>query len=603
MGFRRTLGFALAAVLASAAWGVGAVSGASRVPVPHGVVTFAEAPGANPNYIFPFASCQYASTNNINQFQMLMYRPLYWFGLGRSTTFAPAVSLALAPKFTNGDRTVTITMKGWKFADGQTVNARSVMFFLNMYRADPTAYCGYNGGFGIPDQVAGASGSGNTVRINFTTPVNPNWTFYNYLSEITPLPDLWDRTSATQRANCAGGAFGAASTKASCIAVVNYLSTLAAETGTFTGKLWQGGVDGPWRLTAFDNQGNATFQANPSYSGPQKAQVLKVQERAYRTSQAEQNDLVAGRLSIGYLDPSALRSPAAPLGEPRTNWAPLNGRYTMTVGNTWSFNLAALNFSTADPKSAAINQLYIRQALQMSVDQNSLIQTAFKGYGSPVYSPLPPQTPSVLAKPFKNPYPFNAVAAQLLLVNHGWTLMNGVLTCTSPGTAANQCGTGIAYGYALDFKVVAASGSPSLAQIIDTEATGWRNIGIGITVITASFNIVISDCTGGSGFEICAWGTGWTYEPNYYPSGESLFTPGGGGNVGGYSDPKMTALIDASTHGKGTLTAYATYAAQQLPVLYQPQSMAIQETINGLRSSVGLIPNPLGNLNPEYLHF
>jgi peptide/nickel transport system substrate-binding protein len=122
-------------------------------------------------------------------------------------------------------------------------------------------------------------------------------------------------------------------------------------------------------------------------------------------------------------------------------------------------------------------------------------------------------------------------------------------------------------------------------------------------VIIASFNNVISDCSGGSGFEICAWGTGWTYEPNYYPSGESLFTPGGGGNAGGYSDPKMTTLVNASTYGKGTLTAYANYAAQQLPVLYQPQSMSIQETLKGLRSSVGLIPNPLGNFTPEYLHF
>jgi ABC-type transport system substrate-binding protein len=59
-------------------------------------------------------------------------------------------------------------MKGWKFADGQTVNAESVMFFLNMYKADPTSYCGYNKGYGIPDQVASASGKGNTVTIKFT---------------------------------------------------------------------------------------------------------------------------------------------------------------------------------------------------------------------------------------------------------------------------------------------------------------------------------------------------------------------------------------------------------------------------------------------------
>jgi hypothetical protein len=65
----------------------------------------------------------------------------------------------------------------------------------------------------------------------------------------------------------------------------------------------------------------------------------------------------------------------------------------------------------------------------------------------------------------------------------------------------------------------------------------------------------------------------------------------------------MTALVDASTYGKGTLTAYATYAAQQLPVLYQPQSKAIQENIKGLQSSIGLTPNPLGNFTPEYLHF
>jgi len=44
--------------------------------------------------------------------------------------------------------------EGWKFADGQTINAESVMFFLNMYKSDPTAYCGYNAGYGIPDQVS-----------------------------------------------------------------------------------------------------------------------------------------------------------------------------------------------------------------------------------------------------------------------------------------------------------------------------------------------------------------------------------------------------------------------------------------------------------------
>ncbi|HEY5009995.1 MAG TPA: ABC transporter substrate-binding protein, partial [Acidimicrobiales bacterium] len=168
-----SLRLALAAVVLSSV----ALASPALATVPSGgsgTIVFAEAPGANPNFIFPYLGCAYSSVNNINQFQMLMYRPLYWFGLGASTAFVPSLSLANRPTFSHGDRTVTITMKGWRFADGQVVNARSVMFFLNMYKADPTAYCGYNAGYGIPDQVKSASGHADTVRINFTTSVNPN---------------------------------------------------------------------------------------------------------------------------------------------------------------------------------------------------------------------------------------------------------------------------------------------------------------------------------------------------------------------------------------------------------------------------------------------
>ena len=42
--------------------------------------TFAEQPGAIPNYIFPLASSQFYSAANVFQFQYLMYRPLYSFG-------------------------------------------------------------------------------------------------------------------------------------------------------------------------------------------------------------------------------------------------------------------------------------------------------------------------------------------------------------------------------------------------------------------------------------------------------------------------------------------------------------------------------------------
>ena len=110
--------------------------------------------------------------------------------------------------FSHGDKTVTITMKGWKFADGQTVNAQSLMFFLNMYKADPKSFCGYNPGYGIPDQVSNAFAQGNSVVIDFKTSVNPGWILYNYLVRADPDarhvgPDLGHATST-----CASGLYG-----------------------------------------------------------------------------------------------------------------------------------------------------------------------------------------------------------------------------------------------------------------------------------------------------------------------------------------------------------------------------------------------------------
>jgi peptide/nickel transport system substrate-binding protein len=602
MHLRRALGLltSLAALGASLAL---AVPSTSSGAAPSGTVTFAEAPGANPNYIFPFMGCAYSSVNNVNQFQSLMFRPLYWFGLGGSTSEVPSLSPARQPVFTNANRTVTITLKGWRFANGEIVNARSVMFFLNLYRADPTSFCGYNSGYGIPDQVKSATGAGMTVRLTFTTPVNPNWILYNYLSEITPMPVAWDRTSATQTSTCSTGAYGAASTNLACTSVEAYLNTQSLDPTTYTGRLWQSGVDGPWRLTSFNSSGNATFQPNPRYSGPQKAQVRFVKLVAYSSTLAEENDLKAGKLSIGYLDPSVLAKPAPAPGKKGPNWGPIDARYSMMTATTWGFNFAAINFSAADPKSAALNQLYVRQALQLAVDQNGIILTADMGYGTPIYSPLPPNTHKSVSAAVANPYPYNLSAALALLAAHGWTLQNNLQTCTNPGTGPGQCGAGIAAGYPLSFNAVWASGSPSLDLTMNADIANWQSVGISVNKATASFNNVVSDCSGGSGFEICAWGTGWTYSPNYFPSGEALFAPGGGFNVGSYSDPKMTSLIDATTFGSANLTAYANYAARQLPVIFQPQPTVLSEVEKTLKGALGFTPNPLGNFTPEYLHY
>ena len=599
----QSLRLAIATLVVLSAALIGPSAFATAIPGSSTTIVYAEAPGENPNFIFPFMGCAYSSVNNINQFQTLMFRPLYWFGLGASTNFEPSLSPADQPVFTHNDRTITITMKGWRFADGQVVDAQSVMFFLNMYKADPTAYCGYNAGYGIPDQVKSAAGHDNTVRINFTTPVNPTWVLDNYLSEITPMPDRWDRSSGSQSSACATGTYGAASTNAACTAVLTYLTKEGSTTSTFSGALWQSGDDGPWRLNSFDAEGDATFVPNTKYRGPRKAQVGFLKEVAFTSIQAEESDLLNNTLSIGYIDPSVLTSPAPAPGKVGPNWVPLASHYSIVTGSSWSFNFAAFNFTSSDPNGAAVDQLYIRQALQYAVDQRSLIENVDKGYGSTIDSPLPPSTPTTLSRPIANPYPFNFAAARTLLSAHGWTLVNDVQTCTDPGTGTGQCGANIAQGYQLSFNVVWPTDSTTLDQTMTSEIANWQSLGIEITHSTDTFNNVISDCTGAKAFEICAWGYGWSYVPSDYPSGESLFLPGGDFNVGTYASPQMTSLIKASIYGKSNLSAYGAYAAQQLPVLYQPQANSIGEVARVLKSSIGFAPNPLGDFTPEYFHY
>jgi peptide/nickel transport system substrate-binding protein len=579
-------------------------------------ITFAEAPGAAPNYIFPYLGCQYFSVATLSQFQEMTYRPLYWFGTPGSSAVDYSLSTATQPVFTNDNKTITIHMKGWKFADGQTVNAESLMFFLNMYKADPTAYCGYNKGYGIPDQVSSASGTGNTVVIHFTSAVNPNWILYNYLAELTPMPNSWDVTAPGDSSTCASGVYGAASTNAACKAVEKYLDAQASTQTNFADALWTSGADGPWKLIKMDDLGDATFVPNPTYSGPVKAQpgIKYVKEEAFTSSDAEQNALRSGTITLGYVDPTELTQNAPAPGEVGANWSAISNNYNLTTGFTWAFNYAPFNFSTKDPKLALVSQLYIRQALQESVDQGAIIDKVDKGYGVPIDSPLPPNTPqsvSGLAKaiePVPNPYPFNLTSAKALLTSHGWKMVNGVATCESPGTGAAECGAGIAKGTMLTLSIVWASGTPALDDTFNTEISDWASIGIKVSHTEASFNDVIADCEAGTSYEICSWGGGWSYAPDYYPSGETLFAPGGGFNVGSYSNPTETSLIEGTTFGTASLKDYAEYTAKQLPVLFQPEATATGEVLKTLKAKEvngvnGLVANPLQNFMPEYLYY
>ncbi len=97
---------ALAAGLAVVVAACGASTGATTVgttPVSGGTATYALAPASYANYIFPFMAgpngLSEFTTYNVNDFQYLLYRPLYWFGKGIQPYLNQSLSLAYLPVY------------------------------------------------------------------------------------------------------------------------------------------------------------------------------------------------------------------------------------------------------------------------------------------------------------------------------------------------------------------------------------------------------------------------------------------------------------------------------------------------------------------------
>ncbi|MGC8460314.1 MAG: peptide ABC transporter substrate-binding protein [Candidatus Dormibacteria bacterium] len=563
---------------------------------------FAEGPAAPPNYIFPLASLQYFSVSNINQFQVLMFRPLYWFGSNGTVSLNENLSLANTPQYSNGGKTVTITLKNYKWSDGKPVTSRDIGFWINLVKAavaeNPGNWAGYVPNL-FPDNIASYTlPNSKTIVLNLTRAYSQTYFTYNQLSQLNPLPQhAWDKTSAN------GTVGNYDSTPAGATQVYNFLINEAKNTATYaTNPLWQV-VDGPFRLTGFTSTGEVTMVPNPNYSGPVKPTIKKFIELPFTTDTAEFNQLrnPGGGQKIDYgFVPAQL-----------TNQKNVSG-YTFAPWTGWQITYFPLNFS--NPKTGPLfNQLYLRQAMQMLVDQPAYIKSIFNGYAYPTYGPIPlkPTSQFLDSTELNNPYPYDPTKAVDLLKSHGWQInANGTDVCTNPGTGSNQCGAGVASGAKLSFNFEYVSGAQVVQSEVEQLASAWSKAGIHLNLSSKTFNQVLNDavpCTAGTpcNWDMAFWGGGWIYAPDYYPTGDELWATGAGSNSGAYSNPTADALIQKTEYAGGTiqdLKNYEDFMTKNLPVIWLPVAYAQLSEINV--NLKGATPqDPLLNLNPENWRF
>ena len=614
------------------AWATASVAGScliTAVASPGGAagggstVTFAEQPGAQPNFIFPFMNNRFFGPSNTAEFQYLMYRPLYWFGSNGTPTLDVRRSLADPPTFSRDNTTVTINLHPYRWSNGEAVTAQDVVFWLNLLHAEKANWAPYSlGSDTIPDNIARVSvDSPKQLTLTLTGAFNRFWYTDSQLSQITPLPTAWDKTTpggAPGSGNCSSAAYG--TDDSACTAVYTFLSTQAgydpdnprgpnrALAGYARSPLWQV-VDGPWRLTHIDGAGNATLVANPAYSGPRSGTVTRFIEVPFDSGSAEESALSGGRLTYGYLPLDQVGGSTSDPERPGPNNSDL-GSYQLAPLVPWSLNYIPYNFnSTGDGGYAGLlfQQLYLRQAMQLLVDQPGLISQVAHGYGVPTYGPVPllPANAFVTAAERANPYPYDPARARALLAAHGWRINpGGTDTCQRPGTASNQCGGAgarvIPRGTRLAFRLQYAAGSGPLAAEMTAEQASWSRAGIAVTLSAAPYQTVqatAASCRSGCPWQLEYWGDGWLFSPTVYPLGDLLFETNAQYNAGTYQDPSNDANISAARSTPADLSSYESYLARALPVLYEPNLDRLVEVANNVRGATP--PNVLLAVTPE----
>ncbi len=608
-----TAALGLAACSAGGPSGGAPSSGRGGTPVRGGTAYFAEQPLQPPTYIFPLVSGANFSVENTADFQTLLYPPLYWYGdRGRPSVDYP-LSIGNAPVFSDGNRVVTITLKHYAWSDGETVSARDVGFWINLVKADKADWANYVPG-DFPDNVVSWKALGPaTVQLDLNASYNPLWFTLNELSQITPLPMAWDRTSLAAPAPAPTAANLPDTTTAGAKSVYTFLNDQAKTiSGYASSPIWSV-VDGPWKLTGLTSDGTATFVPNTSYSGPNQPHLAKLVELPFTSATAEFSVLKAGsasggpgrsgqQISVGYVPDNDLPQQPALRAQ----------GYQLIKDFPFGFDYFEPNFN--NPKVGPIlRQLYFRQAFQHLVDQTGWIHAYYNDLGVPTYSPVPasPANPYSDARATVNPYPFSVKAAKALLAAHGWKVVpNGVTSCARAGTGGNECGPGVKAGQLLNFTLMYPSGLPYTDGSMTDLQSVAKQVGIEISldeVTSDTITQTIEPCAASSpacGWELGNYGSAWVFEPDHYPSGEEIFQTGALGNVNNYSDPAIDKLIIATTtSAAGAAAALTTYADQvrlQLPDFWQPSPATLDTAAANLG---GFTPNAYGFISPEEWYF
>ncbi|MCL4351376.1 MAG: ABC transporter substrate-binding protein [Firmicutes bacterium] len=498
-----------------------------------------------PNWWFPIeANTAYSDYNSLMSNNM--YLPL--IHISRTDGVDYARSIASDVTWNSSGTVYTITLhKKWHWSNGTPVTSSDVVWTMQLleYLSSGNAPWTYGGAGigGLPTRWQSVTADGlYKVIVTLNQPSNPQWFLHNGLGQVTPVPKaVWDiHKSLSNEAK-----------------FINQASNAPQDS-------YYQVVDGPFLYSAKNSKPNNqywTFLPNPNYDG-HKATIKKLIYQYEASTAAEFAALEKGTVNVGYLPPSMWNARSKLTGD------------KFSTAYLFGFSYFIPNLSPKAPGHFAqlIGQPYVRQAIEMAVDQQGMINSFYHGHGVVEYSPIPAKPPTVFYDPsIKNPAPYNPAAGVKLLESHGWHLVNGVMT--SP------------QGYPFTFTLDYTSGSNTMTDQAELLKEDLGKEGIQVTLESQPFDTLIgdNDQANVTNWQMVWYGS-WTYQPDYYPTGGGLFKEGSGSNSGDYVSTQMDNLINA-TYEPGTqsqitsrMDAYLKYAADNLPWIWMPWTSTFNET-------------------------
>jgi peptide/nickel transport system substrate-binding protein len=591
-------------VKVAANYAFGAIPAQSSTVKEGGVLKIAQDAGQDPNNILPIVTAANSSVYDINQFNQLSWRPLFWSPKGSVPEIDYTKSMTdAAPTVSADGKTFTIKLNGkYTWSDGSPLTTADVEFYVDELKAavkeNPANSGNYTPGQ-FPDNVTTMTATdANTINFTFDKVYNPTWVIDSELGLIVPMPaKAWAKTSEN-------GATVDYTNPDNAKAIWDFLEKQSNSLSTYaTDPLWQT-VDGPFKISYYNaSTGAANFKANTAYTGASKPHIAELDELSYTSDDAEFNDLLAGNLDVGYV-PS----------KDYTQTSKLTAKKYAVYGlPDFGFNYIFYNFKdTTDNFDKVIGQLYIRQAFAHLQDEEGEIKGIYHGAAAPAYGSVPvaPQSPYTPANALTNPFPFSVDAATKLLKDHGWTVVpNGKTTCTSPGTGANQCGPGISAGQDISFVLYYVSSKAATTALVTSWVGNLKKIGVDVTLKGDTFNnIIANESVASSPKNNANWGAGdfGGFTNGIYPSTDNLFNTGGSYNQGGFSDPALDTLINNSlnsTDPNAIQKELAAVTADQ-PGIFQPNEDRIyawKTNISGPSASFETLTQ--FGLNPEDWYF